>query len=82
VDRELSISAYLVPGFILLTALGIGPLIVAYGVWRRRTWGRFTALMVGIALVGWIGVEVAVIGYRSSPPLPVVYGLLGLASLE
>jgi hypothetical protein len=27
---------YLVPGFILLTALGVVPLIVAYGLWRRR----------------------------------------------
>lgn len=68
---------YLVPGVVLLTVLGIGPLVVAYGVWTRRSWARGASLLVGVALLVWIGVEIAVIGYQPQPPLQLVYGVLG-----
>lgn len=68
---------YLVPGLVLLTVLGLGPLVVAYGVWAGRAWARWGSILVGTALMIWIGVEIAVIGYQSDPPLQVVYGALG-----
>lgn len=70
-------ASYLVPGLVLLTVLGIGPLIVAYGVWRRRPWSRRGSLLVGLALFVWLGVEVAVIGYQPDPPLQLIYGVVG-----
>jgi len=31
----------------------------------------------GLALLLWIGVEIAVVGYQAEPPLQLVYGVLG-----
>jgi len=33
--------------------------------------------VVGVALLIWIGVEIAMIGYQSQPPLQLIYGLVG-----
>ena len=72
---------YLIPGVILLVVLGVVPLIVLYGLWKRRAWGGPAALLVGLALVVWIAVEILVIGYHAQPPLQFIYGLVGLAIL-
>lgn len=72
-------SDYFVPGLTLLVVLGIGPLLVLYGLWTRQAWGWYGALLVGVALMIWIVVQIALVGYMSWPPLQLVYGLLGLA---
>lgn len=72
---------YMIPGVVLLTFLGIAPLAVAYGVWVRRTWSWMGSLVVAAALLVWLGVEVAVIGYHAQPPLQLVYGIVGLLIL-
>lgn len=69
---------YLVPGLVLLVLLGVAPLVVAYGVWAGHSWSRAASLFVGVALVAWIGVQVAVIGYGSDPPLQLLYGAVGV----
>jgi len=71
-------SNYMVPGVVLLVLLGIGPLVVTYGLWAGRSWSPAAALVVGIALLVWLGVEIAVIGYKAEPPLQLVYGILGV----
>ncbi|NIP56683.1 MAG: hypothetical protein GWM92_01080 [Gemmatimonadetes bacterium] len=68
---------YLVPGLVLLTVLGIAPLIVAWGLWTGRAWSWAAAFVVGVALLGWLAVQIAVIGYQADPPLPLAYALLG-----
>ena len=70
---------YLVPGVVLLTLLGVAPLVVSYGVWSHRRWSWLAALVVGIALLGWLGVEMLVIGYQPEPPLQLIYGVVGTA---
>lgn len=72
---------YLVPGLILLVLLGIGPLVVAWGLWRRRGWAWTGSLFVGGGLLAWLGVEIAIIGVQDDPPLQLVYGVVGLAIL-
>ncbi|SMO89944.1 hypothetical protein SAMN06265218_12131 [Fodinibius sediminis] len=72
---------FLIPGIILFTVLGIFPLIVFVGLWRRKMWAWLGAVMVSIALIIWIGVEIAMIGYASEPPLQLIYGLVGIALL-
>lgn len=70
---------YLVPGVVLFTLLGIGPLIVIYGLWTRRAWSWTASLLVALALVVWLGVEIAVIGYQGEPPLQAIYGVVAAA---
>jgi len=72
---------FLVPGFILLTILGILPIIVVYGLWKRRFWSWNGALTVSVALIIWIGVQIWMVGYHPEPPLQLIYGLLGLILL-
>lgn len=72
---------YLIPGLILLTVLGILPMVMFYRVWSDLSWSWFGTLVIGAAIVIWIIVEIAVIGYRAQPPLQLIYGLVGLAIL-
>lgn len=70
---------YLVPGIVLLTLLGVGPLFVVYGLWTGRRWAWTGSLLVGLGLLVWLAVQVAVVGYRSEPPLQAVYAGVGVA---
>lgn len=72
---------YLIPGLVLLLVLGVVPLVVLYGLWRRASWAWLGARLVAAALLVWIGVEVLVIGYQPEPPLQLIYGLLGVVLL-
>ncbi|MEO6602269.1 MAG: hypothetical protein ABIQ16_20475 [Polyangiaceae bacterium] len=72
-------QSYFVPGLILLTLIGIGPLVAAVFAWRQQRWAPFLTLAVGIALLGWMTVEIYLIGYSSTPPLQPIYIGLGLA---
>lgn len=69
---------YLIPGVVLFTVLGVPPLIIAYGLWTGRRWSCTAGLAVGLALLVWLAVEIAVIGYQPTPPLQVVYGIVGI----
>jgi hypothetical protein len=60
---------YFFPGLILLVLLGIAPLIVAWGLWRRRGWSWYGSVHVGTALLVWITVQIFMIGYSGDPPL-------------
>jgi hypothetical protein len=74
-------SDYLVPGLVLLVVLGVGPLVVAYGVWTERKWAWAASIFVGLSLLIWLGVEIAVVGYQAEPPLQLIYGIVALAIL-
>jgi hypothetical protein len=72
-------DSYFVPGLILFTVLGVGPLAVALLAWRRRRWAPLLTLGVGCALLIWMAVEIALIGYANDPPLQPIYIGLGVA---
>ncbi len=74
-------SDYFIPGLILLTILGIYPLLVLYNGWKRDRTAWFGSLIVGYGLVIWILVEILMIGYQSKPPLQIIYGSLGILIL-
>jgi hypothetical protein len=70
-------TTYFVPGAILASILGIGPLCAAALVSRRHRSAPLLTIVVGCALIIWIAVEIAMIGYSSSPPLQLGYLVLG-----
>ena len=72
---------FLIPGLILGSVLGVVPLHTAYVLWSRGRFAWHQAFGASIALIVWILVEIAIIGYFADPPLQAVYGLLGLAML-
>lgn len=72
---------YFLPGLILLVILGVLPLFVSWGLWKRRSWAWSASLAIGVALLVWILVEVLVVGYQPDPPLQAIYGALGVVIL-
>jgi hypothetical protein len=72
-------ETYLGPGLILFTVLGLGPLIAARLAWIRHPLAPVAALVVGAALLTWISVEIAIIGYSNEPPLQAIYLAMGFA---
>jgi hypothetical protein len=72
-------DTYFVPGLILFGVLGLGPLVAARLAWLRHPLAPAAAFVVGVALLIWVAVEVAIIGYSNEPPLQAIYGILGIA---
>lgn len=54
---------YLVPGAVLFVALGVGPLVVTYGLYRGDGWAWFGVVLVGVVLAAWVIVEGVVVGF-------------------
>jgi len=72
-------DTYLGPGLILFSVLGLGPLVAARLAWLRHPFAPVAALVVGVALLIWVAVEIAIIGYSNQPPLQAIYLTLGAA---
>jgi hypothetical protein len=72
-------ESYFGPGVILFTVLGLGPLIAARLAWIRHPLAPMAAFVVGAALLIWVAVEIAIIGYSNEPPLQAIYLVLGVA---
>jgi peptidoglycan/LPS O-acetylase OafA/YrhL len=72
-------TSYLVPGVVLFFVIGVGPLVTAALSWRRHRWAPVLAMAVGAALLTWMAVEIAIVGYTHQPPLQAIYIALGVA---
>lgn len=72
-------ETYLVPGMILFSVLGLGPLVAALLVWLQHPLALIVTLGVGVALLIWLAVEIVIVGYTNDPPLQPLYLLLGAA---
>ena len=70
-------ETYFAPGLILFCALGLGPLAGALLEWLRHPLAPIAALGVGVTLLIWMAVEIAIVGYSNNPPLQPFYLLLG-----
>jgi hypothetical protein len=71
-------ETYFVPGLILFCVLGLGPLAAATLAWLRHPLAPIAALAVGGALLIWMVVEIAIVGYSNNPPLQPFYLVLGV----
>jgi hypothetical protein len=71
---------YLIPGLILLIVVGLFPVVVLYGLIRRRRWGWWLSVAAGAGLVIWIIAEGVLLGYLPGAGigLQIVFGLIGL----
>jgi hypothetical protein len=67
---------YSLPGLILFSVLGVGSLVVMVGVHRRWRGAWTASLGLGVALVGWIVVQVLLI--RMGHVFHLLYGTLGV----
>jgi hypothetical protein len=52
--------SFLVPGLLLFTFVGLGPIMAVAITARRRAIGPLAALAVGLTLMGWITVEMVI----------------------
>ncbi len=78
---ESPFETYFIPGLILFSILGLFPIATFGAVILKKSWAWYASVMVGIALVVWIGVEILIIGYHAEPPLQAIYGSLGVIIL-
>lgn len=83
---------FFIPGLILLLFNGVLPTVAGIGMLRQRPrrplpgfpllkkrhWAWSLALISGLGLVIWIGVQIAMLGYWKDFPIQAVYGILGL----
>ncbi|TME50353.1 MAG: hypothetical protein E6I60_12065 [Chloroflexi bacterium] len=53
--------SYLVPGIVLFTFVGLGPLLAAAITLRRQALAPLAAVAVGLMLIGWVSVEMVVL---------------------
>ncbi len=90
---HLPVPDYTLPGVFLLTAMGIAPLILLYGLlarprltwtklfvqWSGRHWSWAGTLYLGIGLAIWLVFEGILIGF--SAPMQFVTAFIGIAIL-
>ncbi len=74
-------DSYLIPGLALYIVLGLGPLAAIWMALRRNRWASAAAIALGGALLIFMAVEIAVVGYTNSPPLQPIYLTLAFAIL-
>jgi len=73
-------DSWVLPGIGLLVANGIVPTFALLGEARRRPWAALAHFAVGCVLVGWIALQLVVIGYVA-PAFQVGYLALGAVIL-
>ena len=80
---------YLIPGFLLTVCIGLLPLLAWWALWKKpdnalfqrlnpfapRHWAWTLALMSGIGLLIWIGVQMTMVPYFFLQPLLLGWGV-------
>jgi len=54
-------NSFLIPGILLFVAIGLGPAVAALLTLRRSVLAPLATFGVGVALVGWISVEMLIL---------------------
>ncbi len=69
---------YLVPGLVLVTVFGVGGVAAFVALLARPRTGLRVTSLLGLALVGWIVVQIAMLGLIL-PPMQLGFAAIGLA---
>lgn len=69
-------SDYLIPGVVLTSLLGLLPLLVLAGLWRRRSWAWYGASLVGCSLIVFEIVELTIVPFSILQPIFSTVGVL------
>ena len=75
----LPLNDFILPGLFLIVVMGIIPIIIAFGVWRRTRWAWGATLAMGGVLVVWIVFQILLWGFPD--PIQIFYLMLGLVIL-
>ncbi|MFV0285590.1 MAG: hypothetical protein ACK5IM_04260 [Demequina sp.] len=67
---------YLLPGLALVSVFGVAPLVTAVTVQRRWRHAWMWTAALGLALLTWMAVQVAIIGW-AAPPMQGTFTLIG-----
>lgn len=73
------ISSFILPGMFLVFVMGLAPFVVAWGLWKQRSWAWGAAVAQSIALVLWISFQILLWGTPIA--LQVVYLIWGFVML-
>lgn len=70
-------DSYAIPGFVLAVAVGGSALSAAWAVWTRRRIAPVLSVLAGSTVIGWMLVQLAMLGYISLlQPIILGFGLL------
>jgi hypothetical protein len=58
-------TSWVWPGVALAVVVGVPMLAAAVAEWRRQPWASQLSLAAGVALMGWITVQIALIGFQT-----------------
>ena len=75
----LPIDSFILPGLYLVVVYGLLAPVIAYGLWKRASWGWAAAVVLSIILLGWIIGQFILWG--SPHIIQMVYFVLSLAML-
>jgi lysylphosphatidylglycerol synthetase-like protein (DUF2156 family) len=54
----LAITNFILPGLFLILIMGISPMVITYGLWKRLPWTWMASLALGIILTLWICLQI------------------------
>ncbi len=74
------LTSYDIPGVVLMVVVGGSALVAAVAVARHYRWAPELSILAGLASVGWITVQVAIVGLLA-PGLQALYFVLGLSMI-
>lgn len=72
----LPVADFVLPGLFLVGVMGVAPLVIAFGMWKHKSWSWAAALILGIILVLWIGFQIVLWG--APQPVQVLYLAWGI----
>ena len=73
------VSSFVLPGLFLIVMMGIAPLLIAWGLWKRLTWAWMAAVAQSILLILWICFQIIL--WKDPIALQIVYLVWGIFML-